>query len=153
MSALTIFTDSRPSVAQIVNAFSGGGVNSDTVKAGSHKTLAAASLVANTLKTVLSIPSGRGTLNSAHAQTSNATTKSIRLKITIDGRVIFDATSSAATVSPAITGLGFPVVYSATEFRLHPQPVAFKSSLLIEVASSVTEATGINTLVNYEVNV
>lgn len=143
----------RPRVSAIVSAYSSGGVNAlginTTVNA---KILAAAALVANTLQTALSI-TGKGSVNFAHAQTSSGTTKAIRLKITVDGRVIFDATSSAATGSPAITGVGSVSDFNGAVKGIFFQPIAFATSLLIEVASTVTEATGVNTYVNYEVHV
>lgn len=155
MSSLSQFVGGQPSVSSIVNRNSTGGGSGVTVFSDSNvKTLAAATLVAATLQTALTIPSGRGTLNICHAQTSNATSKSVRLKVTIDGRVIFDSTSSVATNS-AVTAVGFLTINenSTPTYMITGQPIAFKSSLLVEVASSATEATGINTMVNYEVNV
>lgn len=154
MSSLSQFVGGQPSVASVVNKNSTSSAGVTVSSASNVKILAAATLVAGTLQTALTIPSGRGTLNICHAQTSNATSKSVRLKVTIDGRVIFDSTSSVATNS-AVTAVGFLTINenSTPTYMITGQPIAFKSSLLVEVASSVTEATGINTMVNYEVNV
>jgi len=97
------------------------------------------SQVAATLATVLSI-TGKGALSYLAMQSVDNTSRTHRLKITLDGNVIFDNTSSA-TISQNI----FPIIgrilmdnsnspYAAVENYL-----LFDQSLLIEYASSLTE--------------
>lgn len=144
-----LFQGASGPVTAITNYYSAGGVNSafslqpdpDT---GTVEILSGA-LTANTLKTLYT-KTGRGRINVLTAQTKNATSRTVRLRLTIDGTVCFDATTNAI----ADTGRGLIAVgiYAAGGFSTVFQPIDYQESCLVEVASSLTEtdfvALGIN---------
>lgn len=106
---------------------------------------------AGTLKTALSV-NGRGQLNWLNAFTANATARTIRIKITRDGTVIYDKT----TASISTIGQG-PIAIGAGQGNSTPpvvafQPILFNASLLVEIASSLTETDGFSVAWNYEVH-
>ena len=152
MSSLSQFTGGRR-IASIVNAFSSGGLSkafpANTSTAA--KTYTSGALTANALATILTIPSGRGSVNFAAAYSTDTTSRTIRLKITVDGVSIFDATTDAiTTTATGLVGIG-ALVDSATSYTLPLfQPVRFYSSCLIQIASSLGETNKITTAINYE---
>lgn len=95
-------------------------------------------LTANVLKTILEVNSP-GVLNFLACWTADATSRTIRIKVTMDGLVVFDNTSSAIATS----GSGVIVVgsgaYNGTGADVCIQPLPYTQGLLIEMASSVTE--------------
>lgn len=129
--------------ATIVNAFSAGGVATDfSMAASATNTLvevqAPGAYTANTLQTIIS-HTGRGRVNLLNVYTKNATSRTLRLKLTVDGAVIFDATSSAIESA----GFGVQVLGGIDTLGGGPlsyQPIDYNESLLIEVASSLSEA-------------
>lgn len=158
MSSLSQFTGGRNNVASIVNSFSSGTPTPRALDVGvggfnsGASNLTSGALTAATLATVLSV-TGRGTLNFCAAKSGDTTSRTIRLKVTIDGRSIFDSTTSAITV----TGHGLIAVgniaSSATPSSVIFQPIPFSTSCLVQIASSLSETDKITTVVNYEVNV
>ena len=107
-------------------------------------------LTANTLKTALSI-SGKGRLSFVGVRTGDATSRTLRLKITLDGVVAFDSTSSAITTfSHGILAIGSLTIAGANYWPI-PSDVYFNNSALVEVASSLTETSLVNVPVMYEV--
>lgn len=100
------------------------------------------SCTANTLKTILSV-SGKGALAWLGASNVDATSRTLRIKITIDGVVVYDATSAAITsassvalahgaICPSLSTGGISNIVEGT-------PLFYNSSLLIEFATSITE--------------
>lgn len=157
MSSLSQFTGGRNQVASIVNRWSSGtpaGDNLDTGASGINKgvaNLTSGALTAATLATVLNI-SGRGTLNFCAAKSVDATSRTIRLQVTIDGRVIFNTTTAAiAAVGSGLIAVG-NITTSSDQTALF-QPISFNTSCLVQIASSLNETDKITTMVNYEVNV
>lgn len=123
----------------IVNAHSSGGTATSTSVAAAVtnglKEVQSGALTANTLATVLSV-SGAGAIPALTAYTLDATARTVRLKVTVDGTSVFDATSSSITSSGA--GI-FAAGYSSSGLVQFGEPIVFTSSLLVEVASSLTE--------------
>lgn len=151
MSALSQFTGGRR-LAAIVNAFSGGGVSNSVYPTQGMKALASGALIANTLTTVLSI-AGRGLVNVLGAGGIDATSRTIRLKVTIDGLVVFDATTNAITASSyGLMAIGYCGNAGGSAALPTFQPVRFNTSLLVQIASSVSETDKVVTAVNYEVD-
>ena len=151
MSALSQFTGGRK-IASIVNAFSSGGVQSSTIAANidQGKSYTSGALTANTLATILSV-TGRGSVNLALVTANDTTSRTVRLKITIDGVSIFDATSNAiVTTNRGIVGIGTLQATSTSYTAMAFQPVRFSSSCLIQIASSLSETDKLTTLINYE---
>ena len=72
--------------------------------------------------------------------------------MTIDGVVIYDKTSAAITTP----GNGFPVIgsgnYDGFGSPVTFQPLRWNQSLLIEIASSISETDKLTVYWNYEVH-
>lgn len=94
-------------------------------------------LTAGTLATVLSV-SGKGALTYLGIQSRDATSRTHRVRITIDGTVVFNATSE-----PHATANGVAYVHGhyndASKQKIEGTPLLYDSSLLVEYASSLTE--------------
>ena len=140
-------------ISRIINRYSSGGYVPDAnlSVAPNAKTYASSSVAANELQTMLRI-TGRGVLNFVSAYTGNTTSRTVRIKVTIDGVVIFDATSAAVTsVSYGMVAVGsYP---SNSVPALTFQPIRFYGSCVVEIASSVlNDSTYITTAINYEVD-
>jgi len=104
--------------------------------AGASTALSGA-MSAGVLKTALSV-SGRGRINWAAVYTNDVTSRTLRMVITIDGAVVRDHTTAAiSTINTGFVGIGGGTA-STTPVAVF-QPLRFTSSLLIEIASSVTE--------------
>lgn len=107
------------------------------------KTVTSGSTTAGVLKTVLSL-SGSGVISFLAMASANSTSRTHRLKVTLDGVVIFDATTAAtANTTFVFSAIGCVVnavagSYSAPNF----EPLSFNTSLLIEYADSLSETDG-----------
>lgn len=97
---------------------------------------------ANTLKTILSV-SGKGALAWLGASNVDATSRTLSIKITIDGVVVYDATSAAiasnSSVALAHGAICASVSTGGTPNIVEGAPLFYNSSLLIEFATSITE--------------
>ena len=113
--------------------------NAPTAHVGGSYSLSG-SCTAATLKTLLSV-TGRGALAMLGVASVDATSRTHRLKITLDGTVIYDKTSTATTTYGLFVVLGYIVVVGTSSSGVCSEgvPLLFDSSLLIEYASSVTE--------------
>lgn len=108
------------------------------------KAVSPGAVTAATLKTVLSL-SGKGAIAFLGVHHADNVSKSHRLKVTLDGVVIFDATSPVLpNGSYHCTAIGTLMVFDQTlgGGGIVPDPLLFNSSLLIEYASSITETNG-----------
>lgn len=103
-------------------------------------TLAATgALSAGVLATVLSL-SGRGAISFLACSGVDTTARTHRLKVTLDGVVIFDATTaSTSNAGSVLAAIGFFIPSSTVNAAPIFEPLVFNSSLLVEYASSVTE--------------
>lgn len=136
----------------IINYYSSGGVNSGASlssgsPAGGKKVLSGA-LTANTLATALSV-TGQGEVPWLAMHTEDATARTLRMKVTVDGTAVFDATTSSISAS----GYGQVAVGAQTAANLCYQstsPLRFKTSLLVEIASSVSETDKVS--ISYVLN-
>ncbi len=107
------------------------------------KVVLSGATTAGVLKTILSL-SGSGVISALAVESIDATSRTHRIKITLDGVVIFDATSAAvASTSVICEVLGCVANHTASATSVVTfEPLAFGSSLLIEYADSLTEADG-----------
>lgn len=139
----------------IVNLCSDGA--SDWISMGgagaNSKLLMSGALTANTFKTALLI-TGAGELNSIALQALDSTARSIRLRVTLDGVVVFSPPATA--VSGA--GYGLRAVGQSNKFGVSqsfPQEafeaVPFSATALIEIMSSLTETDKLGLLAAYKV--
>ena len=138
MSTLSQFAGGAPTRA-IVNICSSGSTSLATLQANSSSNCARAVLsgavTANTLKDVLSITGG-GQIDFLTAYALNATSRTVRLVVILDGVTVFDATSSAVTA----TGSGLMAVGQAISGgTARSSPIRWNSSCLVRVASSLSE--------------
>lgn len=98
---------------------------------------------AGVLKTILSL-SGSGVLSFLGLESYDTTARAHRLKVTLDGVVIFDATTGSVTqviYSFMAIGAMTNLVTSASSVVTF-EPLAFNTSLLIEYADSLSETDG-----------
>ena len=139
MSTFTQFGGGAPTTS-IVNAFSSGGASASSVQAQTLNNAAAVLsgvLTANTLKTVLTVTGG-GEVPFLSVYANDTTSRTVRIKVTVDGVSVFDATSNAITV--ANTGMMVIGIGTSTSYITQaPAPLRFNSSLLVEIASSLSE--------------
>ena len=107
------------------------------------KVVASGSTTAGVLKTILSL-SGAGVVSFLAVEHGDTTSRTHRLKVTLDGVVIFDATSAATTsVSHVQCAIGSITQVAASSSSVVTfEPLAFNTSLLVEYASSLTESNG-----------
>ena len=136
----------------IVNYCSGGGVQLQISGPPNIKAYSSGALTADTYKELISVTGG-GVVQCAMCRTMDTTSRTVGLKIVIDGVTVFDAVSSAITASNkgliAIGGGGPESTYSVP---LHAEPQPFFSSLSISIKSSVSETDKVELLCNYTTN-
>ena len=127
------------STKSIVNStsasgFAGAGItNSNGLGTVSTNTGA---LTANTLATMLDLTGAAGTMQCLTVRTVDATARTIRVKITIDGVTAYDKTS--ASISTANNGIML-CGQIGVAYPNYVPPIKWKTAIKIEVASSVTE--------------
>lgn len=133
----------------IVNGYSTGGATPIVFGAALQSDLKVAlsgALTANVLATALSL-TGRGVVSFAAAAAVDATSRTHRIKITVDGVVVFDpgASAAAAAANAGCIAIGSLV----TNNIVIPDNVPFNVSFLMEYASSITETNKTNFLYKY----
>lgn len=139
-----LFKGANGPVASIINNYSSGSaVTGFSLISANTKEELSGALTAATLKTMVT-HTGRGRVNALVIYAKDSTARTLRCKVTVDGTVVFDATSGSA----ATLGFGMIVVGGAVTNSVEFQPIDYQESLLIEIASSLTEtdkvAIGIN---------
>ena len=143
MSGLSQFVGGSRPPKNIVNYFATAGVTliSDGV-ATRGKASTTGTLTANALVTAVSY-TGSGVLNYFGAEGVDATSRTHRIRITIDGTVVYDFTSAAtASVGRVMVPVGFGQL----------DQIPFNTSLLIEYASSLGETGKTNFATVYRTN-
>lgn len=142
MSTLSRFAGGAPTTS-IVNFYSSGGVNSGSALTGGVTTNAKeelSGLMSDTvLKTVLTVTGG-GEVPLLFVTTKDTTSRTVRVQVTVDGAVVFDATSSAITTS----GHGVVVVgqaLSTSYVQLSASGIRFNASLVVQLAYDSANAT------------
>ena len=137
-----------PSTTLIVSSKSVAGFSWDgaiNIPASAKNVLSGA-MTANTLKTILSA-SGKGRLPLLVIKTMDGTSRTARVKITIDGGVAFDYTSAAiASSGESVVIIGN---VGASSYVAEAMPITWKSSLLIELADSLSETDKIGIYYKY----
>lgn len=153
MSILSQFTGGELPPRAIINYSNSGGVNANVPAASNQTNLKftnSGAVTANTLKTVLSI-TGSGSIQFLAVGATNTTSKTQRIRVTIDGVVAYDATSSSSTSTDVgLIAIG-STVNSTTRAPVLDN-VLFASSLLVEVTTSVSETDGISIRYQYRTN-
>ena len=125
----------------IVNSFSSAGyaaqnVDSVTISNNGAKVVLSGAMTANTLKTVFSKTDGACEMTQFGIATVDSTTRTLRVKITVDGTVAYDYTSANIVNS----GYGMCAAgYAKLSYNVPLGVIRSNSSLVIEIASSLTE--------------
>lgn len=135
----------------IVNAYSSGSPNGVYLVPGSAVDLLSGALTANTLATMLTV-NGPGVLTFAGVRVNDATARTVRLQLTMDGTVVFDSTSaSISTSGHGIIAVGYNIdtTTGTSTASTGPQALPFASSLVLKIASSITETDKISALYSY----
>lgn len=107
------------------------------------KTVTSGATTAGVLKTILSL-SGTGVISFMAMMSADATSRTHRLKVTLDGVVIFDATTAVTTTTTYVFSAIGTIVNTAASTHSAPnfEPLSFNTSLLIEYADSLSETDG-----------
>ena len=140
MSNLSQFIGGNKPPKALVN-YATSGVAGYTSTYG-QSTLSGA-LTAATLKGVLNV-SGSGVVNYVAAWVMDTTSRTLRIKVILDGVTIADVTSSAITTS--LYGL---IAVGAGGSSTTIDHLTFNTSLVVQIASSLTETDKITTNIMY----
>jgi hypothetical protein len=139
MSTLSQFTGGERISSLVGTPVASSSLQNVYPYAGATAALSGA-MTAATLKTALSV-TGRGRLNWAALYANDATPRTLRMKITVNGAVIRDYTSaSISTANTGFVGVGGGYYNGTTAANVFYQPIRFSESLLIEIASSRAES-------------
>ena len=124
-----------PATTSIVNYYSSGGVKTTVGVAPPRRSVTSGALTAGEFYTALNI-AGSGWVPLLYVYNNSATpTHTIRLQVTVDGTIVFDATSDTITTSAS----RFAVIAAGcaeTGFTWDGEPIRFNSSLVVKIASS-----------------
>lgn len=137
----------------IVNAFSTTGCLLMNLAGGCNsasKLLLSGALAAGVFAPVLSI-TGSGELGVVALSVVDATARTIGLRVTLDGKVVFETISGNCNIAN-IGLIAVGICGGATgEMAWDAQKIRFNSSCLIEVCSSLTETNKLRAILNYMV--
>lgn len=136
MSSIFQFMGGARATKSIVNAFSTSGWTPVAVTVHSGRLLLSGAMTAATLKTLLTV-TGAGEVSSLALTTLEAGSRTLRLRVLVDGVVAFDSTSVSAGISGVGCVIGAGVGDAGIVFS--GSPIRFLTSLEVQVASSVTE--------------
>lgn len=138
-------------VTSMVSALSTGTslIFSSAALSANAVTALSGAMTAGTLKTAYSA-SGKGRINFFAVGVNDTTSRTVRVRITINGTVVFDKTSGAiVTNGQALVAIGS--ISSTVGAAIAFQPIDYTNGVLIEIASSLTETDKLTTAINAEV--
>lgn len=141
----------------IINGHSSGGasgyISYQAQGFGALKAVLSGSTTANVLKTALNVTGASGRIFFCGVSSENAAARTLRLKLTIDGVVVFDATSnSVSEAGRAVIAVGAANSIYASNGYLSLGDFPFSQSFKIEIASSLTETDGMSAVYSYCLN-
>lgn len=111
---------------------------------------ASGALVANTLAAQINVTGG-GVINFLRAYVNDSTTRTLRCRLTLDGVVVFDATSApCGTANSGMQIVGGLAISGSWSAEMDQIP--FSKSFKFEVASSLSETGTIETVMQYRTN-
>ena len=128
----------------IINAYSTNGFTPLAVSAAGAKAILSGAVTAGTLKTILSL-TGQGAIDFLSFSAFDITSRTVRCKVTIDGVIVFDSTGSALT-----SANGGVVFGSIVNGYASLNTVNYNSSVLVEIASSLSENDKVGIYVIYK---
>ena len=122
----------------IINAFSVAGWASTAVNAigFGDKIVLSGALTANTLKTIFSKLDGPCEFTQLSFYTNDSTIRTMRVKVTVDGVSVFDYTSASFGINQNGCCLAG---YINSQYNINIGTIRSSSSLVIEIASNLTE--------------
>ncbi len=132
MSSLLQFVGANRAPASLVNAFSSGTPAGAAITTTNTLEILSGAVTSGNLKTVLS-HTGAGAIKNLVVYTKDSTSRTVRLKLTLDGVAAFDSTTAA--ISSSNNGMAVIGSTAATP----GEKVFYNSSLTVEVASSLSE--------------
>lgn len=138
MGAMSKYIGGALATKKIINAYSVAGWLAQAVSAIDYgaKVVSSGALTANTLSTVFSKTDGPCEFHALYFTTVDATARTMRVKITIDGVVVFDYTSGSISSS----GYGMVAAgFVSSIVNVFHGSIRSSSSLIIEIASDRTE--------------
>jgi hypothetical protein len=143
MSTLSQFSGGA-ATRSIVNFCSSGATSLASINGNGATNCArevlSGALTAATLKDIVSITGG-GSISYLSAYAKNATSRTVRLVVVLDGVTVFDATSSAVTANGS--GLMAVGTGAGSSTYIQAAPIRWNSSCVIRVASSLTETDNV----------
>lgn len=124
----------------IINAFSSGGVSTANLAASTSTNMSkeylSGALTSGVLSGAIVTITGPGHSPYLVAYAKDGTARTIRLQVIADGTTVFDATSNSVSVA----GSGLVAVGHGSGAAVGPScAIRWQSSLVVKVASSVTE--------------
>jgi len=133
-------TSGERRTTSIVNRFSSAGYAAQTVdiENGAIATLSGA-LTANTLKTMLNVTSTGGVMTKLAVVTVDATLRTMRVVVTVDGAIAYDYTSDSLSASTLGCNLAGKQRSEAAGYYSVTPNIVWTTSLKIEIASNLTE--------------
>lgn len=134
-----IFTSSSTVQAtkNMYNKFSVAGYTANgAVENGLARNSNSGALTANTLVDLINESGSAGFLSHLSIYTNDATSRTLRIVVTVDGTIIYDYTSAAITATG--TGAMLAGTYNPLLSSSLP-PIAYTNSIRVQYASSVTE--------------
>lgn len=96
-------------------------------------------LTSGVLKNMISVSGTAGKMPQLALKTNDATARTVRLRIIIDGVTIYDITSSSASVSDQALIAAGTTDTSAGSILIDGEPLSWKTSCSVDIASSLTE--------------
>lgn len=131
-------SDASKATTSLVTGFTAGySTNPQIALIAPAKSTQSGALTANTLAQIINIAGSGGIFWQLSYINIDATARTVRVKITIDGVVILDVTSGSS--STANYGAHFAGIGTTVSNSIIIPPLKFRSSFLLEVASSLTE--------------
>lgn len=135
----------------VTNAYSAGGAQVQIASSTSCKLINSGALTAGVLSgALLNITGSAGEIILCGLRTNDATARTIRLQVIVDGFTCFDATSNS--ILTANSGIMATAGYDTYGGIIQPGgSIYFKTSCVIKVASSLTETDKIQLMLHYQI--
>lgn len=142
-------TTTQSATKFLYNAFTAAGwtANTSVISPQSARASLSGALTANTLVDLLNESGSAGQIDQFSISTVDATARTIRVVIIVDGTTILDATSASITTLNT-GGAWAGVIHPSNTFHL--PPIKYTNSIRLSYASSVTETGKFTTYLAYQ---
>lgn len=136
---------------QIVNRISASPFAQAPLLTPVGKVITAGAMTANVLTPIISV-TGQGVIDYLAVFAADATARTMRLQLVLDGNVVMDTTSNGGGASYGGVMVGGPNNNIGGGYGTSYQSVPFRSSFVLNIASSLTETGGLKADVIYSTN-